>query len=285
VSARSAVALAVSVAFVVAAPIRPAFAAPTADLRADVNRDGVLTRADDAAEERWTNRRGAIVLPNLDDDQSRCPKLRPDGLPLADDVLPTCHDAADTVVNGQTDLADLARLRVEPIAGLPDSAHVTVKAGPRARLYVRRGDGWAALPATGELTAAEARHGVDLAIEATDIVRDLAVWNGMVDVMVNLVMRTTATSDRVRLRVAPLLIQHDLMTVQRMMVADRRTDPLAKGTEVRRDILGRPMATPRSTDPLTEEEEFRRDLRAGLDSAGLTKPFIEHPVGGFEGDI
>jgi hypothetical protein len=41
----------------------------TADVRADANRDGVVTAADEAVEDSAA----AIVLPNLDDDSRRCP--------------------------------------------------------------------------------------------------------------------------------------------------------------------------------------------------------------------
>ncbi|MGW5192255.1 hypothetical protein ACWEOO_23630 [Kribbella sp. NPDC004138] len=46
--------------------------APAPRLTADVNRDGLLTRADDAGKSTWTDTRGAIFLPNLDDDERRC---------------------------------------------------------------------------------------------------------------------------------------------------------------------------------------------------------------------
>ena len=42
-------------------------------LRADTDRDGRLSPADDDRRGSWTDGRGAIMLPNLDDDASRCP--------------------------------------------------------------------------------------------------------------------------------------------------------------------------------------------------------------------
>jgi protein-arginine deiminase len=263
----------------------PAYAAPAADLRADVNRDGALSAADDAAEDQWTRARGAVVLPNLDDDQARCPKKLPDGKRIPDDALPTCQDAADAVVNGAADLADLARIRVQPVAGLPASARVTLTAGPRLRVFVHRGSSWVALPAGGKLTAAEARGGVELAVEATDLVSDLAVWDGMSDLTLRIVSGSATTTDRVRVRVAPLLFQHDLMTVRRLMVSDTYNELLVAGQRERRDILGRKLPqTLAALDP--EEEKFRQDLRRGLDSAGLKQPFIEHPTrDDFGGDI
>lgn len=280
VRSRIAVVCALSAALAGSALAAPAFAAPAADLRADVNRDGALTGADDAAEDQWTNARGAIVLPNLDDDAARCPRKLPNGKRIPDNALPTCHDAADAVVNGTADLADLARLRVQPVAGLADSAQVTLTAGPRLRAYVRRGTTWVALPATGKLTAAEVRGGVDLAVEATDIVRDLAMWNGFAELTLKIVSGSSTTTDRVRVRVAPLLFQHDLMTVRRLMVSANNLEPAAAGPSTRRDILGRQLAKAKAEEPDYGEKAFRQDLRKGLDSAGLTQPFIEHPTGG-----
>lgn len=50
----------------IAGPAVPAMAATSAKvlLRADSNRNGRLTPADDAARDTWTTTRGAIMLPN-----------------------------------------------------------------------------------------------------------------------------------------------------------------------------------------------------------------------------
>ncbi|MBE1536792.1 hypothetical protein H4W34_006625 [Actinomadura algeriensis] len=78
-------------------------------LRADTDRDGRLSPADDAGRGAWTARRGAIMLPNLDDDTARCPTTGKGGGRLTDAALAACDDAADSVVNGAADVADLAR--------------------------------------------------------------------------------------------------------------------------------------------------------------------------------
>ncbi|HOU93339.1 MAG TPA: hypothetical protein PLU22_19940, partial [Polyangiaceae bacterium] len=83
------------------------------DLRADVDRDGVVAPpggADEADEDDWTAARGATVLANLDDDLGAC---APDST-IPDPELDDCRDAADEVVNGAADLADLAPLFVSP---------------------------------------------------------------------------------------------------------------------------------------------------------------------------
>src|SRR5690606_14489996 len=82
---------------------------------ADTDRDGVLTAADAQGRANWTKDRGALFLANLDDDTSRCPKVGPGGVQLTDVQLASCHDAADRVVNGDDDVADLARVLVQPV--------------------------------------------------------------------------------------------------------------------------------------------------------------------------
>src|SRR5688572_17849546 len=85
----------------------PPLVDPIVNLRADVDRDGVLGAGDDEGE-GW-----AVFLANLDDDQERCPEeMYPAQTP--DDTLAACGDAQDTVVNGDDDLLDLARLQVVP---------------------------------------------------------------------------------------------------------------------------------------------------------------------------
>src|SRR5688572_536977 len=75
------------------------------DLRADVNRDGVVDTApastsdDDADEETWSQTRGAVFLANLDDDSKRC--FTSNSIP--DSSQPNCHDAADDQTNGADD--------------------------------------------------------------------------------------------------------------------------------------------------------------------------------------
>ncbi|WP_165553455.1 hypothetical protein [Kribbella capetownensis] len=105
-------------------------AAPTgAELTADVNRDGLLTRADDAGKDTWTGARGAIFLPNLDDDQRRC-TVDPADLDkpgrAVDEKLAACNDAADDRINGARDAADLAPLRIDAQRNLSGDASASI---------------------------------------------------------------------------------------------------------------------------------------------------------------
>ncbi|MGA4801478.1 protein-arginine deiminase domain-containing protein [Streptomyces lavendulocolor] len=224
-------ALALTAIGAVLAPAAPAVAAPGApaatavDLRADVNRDGrvdVTGTTDTAGEDTWSPARGAVFLPNIDDDTKRCPKTGPGGKPLSDAKLAACNDAADAVVNGTADLADLARVRAVPVTGLPATATgaVSVPAGGRyTRVFVKRATGWAHVTGKTRLTAAELRAGVEFAVESTDIVRDSKVWDGRA------VIRLTVTApgrpavrDDITLRVAPLLTHHHLQKAQQVLV-------------------------------------------------------------------
>ncbi|TVL93014.1 protein-arginine deiminase domain-containing protein [Streptomyces sp. SAJ15] len=223
-------ALAVGLAGAVLAPVTPAFAAPppvTADLRADVDRNGrvdITGTGDQTGEDTWSAGRGAVFLPNIDDDAKRCRTTGPDGKPLSDAKLAKCNDAADTTVNGAADAKDLARLRTVPMAQAPKDAsgtvRVTGKGAKHARLFIKRAGGWTAVTAKTTLTAAELRAGVELGLEGTDVVRDRAVWDGSAVVELKVTAGSTTTSDKVTLHVAPLLTQHHLQRAQRMLVTE-----------------------------------------------------------------
>ncbi|MFN7133331.1 MAG: protein-arginine deiminase family protein, partial [Myxococcales bacterium] len=101
-------------------------------------------------------------------------------------------------------------------------------------------------PATQSLTAAELQQGVELAIEALDIVRDSAVWDGTV----SLTLRVTATgvdaSDTVKLRVSPVMLFHHLSDVDTLYASEVPYD--------------------------NDSAIFRRDLQTALTASGITRP-------------
>ncbi|MFE7133907.1 protein-arginine deiminase domain-containing protein [Streptomyces sp. NPDC057638] len=207
---------------------------PVADLRADVNRDGrvdVDGRTDTAGEGTWTALRGAVVLPNVDDDSERCPTTTPSGGALGDGALARCHDAADTVVNGAADAADLARLKTVPnpeyARGTTGSVEVVRDGGrgpERARLFLQRDGRWQHLTPSSRLTTQELRNGVEIGAEATDVIRDAAVWDGTVRVRLTVTKGGKQTTDEVVLRTAPVLTHHHNQRTQRMLVAKTTVD-------------------------------------------------------------
>lgn len=212
--------IALAVAAVTLTGVAPAGAAETAagaavraDLRADVDRDGTIDlagRSDERREQRWRMARGAVVLPNIDDDTDRCSPS-----------VALCNDATDQVVNGAKDALDLARLRTVAIPAAPagSTAEITVNTS-NARVFVRRGGSWTRLAAGDELTTAEVRAGAELGIEATDVIRDADVWDGTITVRLTVDQGGTTTRDRVRMRVAPVLTHHPVQQAEQIVVTN-----------------------------------------------------------------
>lgn len=267
--------LAITLAGATLAPATPAFAAKPAtpaDLRADVDRDGrvdVTGGTDNAGEDSWTTGRGAVFLPNIDDDTERCRSTGPDGKPLSDAKLAKCNDAADTKVNGKADAADLARLRTVPMTGLHASAVGTVKVtgtgAKYTRLFVKRGTAWTVVKPTTKLSAAELRAGVELGIEGTDVIRDRAVWDGtaVVELKVSPGRGAKATTDRVTLHAAPLLTHHHLQQAQQVMVIEKRGDyPYDRA-----------------------QKKFVKVLETQVERAGIAKPLLKFPMHELDEDI
>ncbi len=219
-----------TVAVATAAPANGAIQT-SALILADTDRDGALTAADAQGRATWTKDRGALFLANLDDDTSRCPTIGAGGVQLTDVQLASCHDAADGVVNGDSDVLDLARVRVQPV-DTDDVSSVRVElrgvGATKVNVFVKRGSGsaagdWAPLSATGKLPADLIADGVELGIEGKDIIRD-ASWDGQVTVRV--VHRQGAkqvATDQVEMRVAPLLFVTDRMPIEKLYMADNET--------------------------------------------------------------
>ncbi|MFF7731420.1 protein-arginine deiminase family protein [Streptomyces sp. NPDC007984] len=247
---------------VLAGPAGSAFAADTdgrADLRADVNRDGRIDLtggSDTTGEDGWSVRRGAVFLPNIDDDTKRCPVAGPGGAPLSDAKLAACNDGTDTKVNGSADAADLARIRSVPLPDVPANAKGSLKittGGAKARLFLKRAGKWILVTSVTRLSAAELRAGAEFGVEATDVVRDTAKWDGRAVVRLTVTSGRKSTTDAVTLRVAPLLTQHHLQNTQQVMVSKvqgegpdsrlQREFVTALGKEVKKAGITTPLIT------------------------------------------
>ncbi|MEV6400737.1 protein-arginine deiminase domain-containing protein [Streptomyces sp. NPDC051907] len=253
-------AVAITVIGGVLAPVSPAWAADRlpVDLRADVNRDGrvdVAGASDAAGEDTWSAGRGAVFLPNIDDDTKRCAVKGPNGKPLPDAKLAACNDAADAKVNGADDAADLARVRSVPMPKLSAKAKgslTVVSGGKKTRVFVKRSSGWTAVTAKTVLSAAELRAGVEFGVEATDVIRDRAVWDGRAVIRLTVASGGKSSSDDVTLRAAPLLTHHHLQNAQQLMV-----------TKV-----------PGKDDWARRQQAFVKGLAAEAKSAGISKPLV-----------
>lgn len=229
-----------------------------ADLRADVNRDGqvdISGTTDETGEDSWSVGRGAVYLPNLDDDTKRCPVTGPGGRRLSDAELAACDDGADKKVNGAADAADLARVRSVPMPDLAADARGSLKittGAEHTHVFLKRSGTWVLVTSRTRLSAAELRSGVEFGVEGTDVIRDSAKWDGRAVIRLTVRSAGGATSDSVTLRVAPLLTQHHLQNTQQVMV-----------TKVRGGgAYGR------------LQRKFVKDLGKEVTRAGITKPLV-----------
>jgi protein-arginine deiminase len=235
----------------------------TADLRADANRDGrvdLTGGSDERDEDAASVERGAVFLPNLDDDARRCTFTGPDGKELPDAQLAACRDGADTVVNGAADVQDLARLRSVPLS-LPGSAtgtaSVTGAGAAHAHLFVKRGATWRLLRPTDALTTAELTRGVELGIEGTDMIRDAKVWDGSATVTLSVTSDGKTSSDTVALRVAPVLTHHHAQQAEQVMVSR----------------ISKEQAGEENPQLPQQSAKFIADLKKVAADAGLPAPF------------
>ena len=240
---------------------------PVIDLRVDNNRNGVIDLDDateDEGEDTWTATNGAIFLANVDDDSYRCPKGA-ETASLSDAELASCYDGADDIVNGESDLLDMARMVVKPWPEAPDDASAQITLQDPAANYVRvfknNGGNWDAVGFPLVVTPAEIRAGVELAIEGKDILRDKDAWDGMAHFQLDMDAGRAPGggdyqdgSDSVVLRIAPLLLSHHLQKPVQTYVTD--AGQFSPGSTV-----------------------FRQDLKAATEAAGVPDGMSEHAVG------
>jgi protein-arginine deiminase len=192
---------------------QPTFAL-TVQLVVDNNRDGKLDSATDTAAR---SKNAAIVLPNLDDDASRCPK---DG--SFDDLL-GCFDAADDVINGDEDAKDLSPLRVAPMPNVADGATGMFSATHADKLHIfRKQDGALVALDTMSLSAADLRLGAEFLVEANEVVRDAQAWDGIFEIALEVhnAAGTSLARDTVKFQIAPVLFQHHLNRAETVFVTD-----------------------------------------------------------------
>lgn len=253
--------------FMPTTPLAPVVALPLVDLRADVNRDGVVdlaATADDDQEDTWDAKHGAIFLANIDDDLNTCPKTGNDA------QLAACNDAADQVINGEDDLLDLADLKIAAWSNAPDTARATLRIEPagRARLFKSSADGWQWFDeASSSLSAAEIRAGVELKLEGIDIVRDRDAWDGFVNVTLSMSGIENPQSDTVRFRISPVMTFHQLTPPEASYVTRVPSDPdSTRFVTSLRSLIAltaeRPLLTEISTNDLWTQDFFETGYMA-----------------------
>lgn len=215
-------------------PVRIDPATPSVDLRADVNRNGVidLDTADEDHEDTWDGQHGAIFLANIDDDGMRCKATDAQGRQLTDDQLPKCNDATDEVVNGADDEADLAPLKLFAWADAPMGTTAELIADPadQVRVFRKTASGWEAVDLTKPLPLTDLTQGATYGLEGLDITRS-STWDGFVTLTARVTVPQQAYfvpgtyEDVVKLRVAPVLTFFHTLPVETAYVSNMPNDP------------------------------------------------------------
>ncbi|OAQ62763.1 arginine deiminase type-3 [Pochonia chlamydosporia 170] len=214
-----------------------------ADLRVDTNRDGrvdVDGSTDVNGKDAWSETSGAIFLPNIGSADRHCSK----GYNNAD-----CNDAS---TNEQWAPKFMAIMRTVPIANLSDSAVGTIsiqdpKARAKVRIFLDSPEMVDNPPSIdfGDLTdlkphppveslrhvymendtpipAAKLRNGLTLGIDGRDTRRP--DWDGKVTVEFKVTDGSSSSTDKVMLRVAPVLTHHHLQPVEKVFTTKKSFD-------------------------------------------------------------
>lgn len=192
-----------------------------ADIRADTNRDGVVDVTSDTdvnGKDAWTDTSGAIFLANIGDTDRRCSIQALQGPTPSNEALAACNDASDDILR---QARYLAPIRTLPMPDLGVSAVGTVSANPSSSRYVRifrrdEADNWTFVRANTTFTSAQLRAGLKLGIDARDTRRP-GGWDGRTTVMFSVTDGATNSTDKVMLRVAPVLSHNHLQRVDQVL--------------------------------------------------------------------
>jgi len=171
---------------------------PTIDIRVDSNRDGRVDADDEPGEDEWSATHGAVLLPNLDDDDW-------DGVRDADDAV---VDISPDALGDQYDLAPIVLLPWPDVpVGAVGQLQLDSMSAPHVRVFLRQDDGaWLLVlgrdacppsatdcqPGVLELSHQQVAAGATLGIEATTLMGlpdavsvdpgsgELVPWDGLV---------------------------------------------------------------------------------------------------------
>lgn len=206
-----------SVIGLAACVVQACMAAPTAqsledlsvEILADSNRDGRVDDLDRQSVAFANGDRGAIILPNIGDQSNRCPGS--EATSLSDDQLEACHDAQDNEPRAPDYFAPVI---LSPVSNLSDAAQGFVAAtgigAETIRVFHKHEGDWHYLSGEEAISADLLRVGVELGVDARDIIRDTSVWNGEVELEFRVTDGDSEASDRVTLRIAPVIIHNHL---------------------------------------------------------------------------
>jgi protein-arginine deiminase len=86
-------------------------------------------------------------------------------------------------------------------------------------VFLVKGASFEVLDTSTPISSADIRAGLELAIEAKDIVRDPAVWDGYVDLSLEMSGGGQKGSDKLRMRVSPVMTYHHLLPTESTWVS------------------------------------------------------------------
>lgn len=186
---------------------------------ADTNRDGTVdvTGASDLhGKERWSRKRGALLLANIGDTNRRCSSRIYNS--TSDHDLEKCHDASDNVLRNPGLLATIRtipnrRLSPSAVGSLLVPGNATAS---KVRLFHKTRKGWAYVSPGYTFSAEHLRAGLELGIDARDVRRP-GVWDGRVTVELHVRDDEAEARDSVALRVAPVLTHHHGQTTKQVI--------------------------------------------------------------------
>ncbi|GKU16439.1 unnamed protein product, partial [Fusarium langsethiae] len=200
-----------------------------ADIRADTNRDGRIDlkgTSDVIGKTKWSSTSGALFLPNIGDTDRRCSKKALSGPALSNAKLDGCNDASDNIQRAPRYLAPLKTVPI-PSASQNTKGTVTIPNATQrkfTRIFRKQGKKWIFVDEKHTFSQQELQAGLELGIDARDTRRP-NLWDGRVTVQFDVRNGNDKSSDKVMLRVAPVLTHHHLQKVDQVLaVQGNKTD-------------------------------------------------------------
>jgi len=196
---------------------------------ADTNRDGIVDGKDIADKYTWTDERGAIFLPNIGDKHHRCTAFDLNGLSLSNQELSSCNDAsghllltAELTAPARTaPLQGISREAIGSIYTLPESTLGSVRVFWKQPGFLSdAGSPWRLIDRQFIFNASSLRAGIELAVDARELVSDLSAWNGTLSLEFRVTDGNITTYDAVAMKQAPILFHHHLQRVEMVLSAD-----------------------------------------------------------------
>ncbi|PFH59099.1 hypothetical protein XA68_12814 [Ophiocordyceps unilateralis] len=197
-------------------------------IRADTNRDGIVDvdgSSDSYDKTSWTPERGAIFLANIGDKTLRCFTQDANGNPLSENELALCNDAAGHLLLAPEYAAPLRTLPIDVSADATARIYATARAATeRVRIFVlddvskpASTSSWRLVDPEFSFNSTQLKSGIFLGLDGREPVIDAEVWDGSVTVCFDVRDGAERVSDKVALKMAPVLTHHHLQTVETLI--------------------------------------------------------------------